>query len=160
VREGLDEARGAVRALRDDAEPIERRLVRLAAQHDAAFETAGEVRGLAPETILALYRVTQEALTNVVKHAPGASTSIRLDGGADRVTVTIDNDIPARNGTAAPLASSGGGFGLQGIAERVALLGGEFEAGPVAAGWRVTATVPARASTAALASNAEDAVTS
>ena len=41
------------------------------------------------------------------------------------------------------LAGSGGGFGLQGIAERLALLGGEVEAGPVPGGWRVTAAVPA-----------------
>lgn len=156
VREGLEEARGAVRALRDDAEPIERRLARLAAQHDAACVTTGEPRALAPETVLALYRVTQEALTNVVKHAPGARTSIDLAFGTDRVTVTIDNDVPARNGVAAPLAHSGGGFGLQGIAERVALLGGEVEAGPVAAGWRVTVTVPAPAGRPALASSAEE----
>jgi signal transduction histidine kinase len=156
VREGLEEARGAVRALRDDAEPIGWRLARLAAQHDAAFETAGEARELAPETVLALYRVTQEALTNVVKHASGARTSILLAFGPEHVTVTIDNDVPATNGAAAPLASSGGGFGLQGIAERVALLGGEVEAGPAASGWRVTATVPAPAATPSLASNSED----
>ncbi|HEY6471976.1 MAG TPA: histidine kinase [Acidimicrobiales bacterium] len=160
VREGLEEARGAVRALRDDAEPIERRLDRLAAQHDAAFETAGEERPLAPETVLALYRVTQEALTNVVKHAPGASTSILLAFGPERVTVTIDNDVPVSNGVVAPLANTGGGFGLQGIAERVALLGGEVEAGPLGAGWRVTATVPAAAHTRAPVSSSEDPVAS
>jgi signal transduction histidine kinase len=131
-------------------------LARLAAQHDAAFGTAGEARELAPETVLALYRVTQEALTNVVKHASGARTSILLAFGSAQVTVTIDNDVPATNGAAAPLASSGGGFGLQGIAERVALLGGEVEAGPAASGWRVTATVPAPAATPSLASNSED----
>jgi signal transduction histidine kinase len=160
VREGLEEARGAVRALRDDAEPIEQRLARLAAQHDAAFETAGEGRALAPETVLALYRVTQEALTNVVKHAAGARTAIQLAFGPEYVTVTIDNDVRAANGAAAPLATSGGGFGLQGIAERVALLGGEVEAGPVGAGWRVTATVPAPPQTPTLAPNSEDPVAS
>jgi signal transduction histidine kinase len=160
VREGLEEARGAVRALRDDAEPLEQRMARLAAQHDAAFETAGAVRALAPETVLALYRVTQEALTNVAKHAARATASVRLAFDTDHVTVTIDNDVTAGNGAASALASSGGGFGLRGIAERVALLGGEVEAGPVPGGWRVTATVPAPAETTALASNSEDPVAS
>lgn len=141
VREGLDEARGAVRALREDAEPLEQRLARLAEQHDAAFETSGAVCPLSPEAILALYRVTQEALTNVMKHATGAATSVQLAYEPDHIRVVIDNDIPATNGVS-PLGSSGSGFGLQGIAERLALLGGEVEAGPVAGGWRVRATVP------------------
>jgi signal transduction histidine kinase len=141
VREGLDEARGAVRALRDDAEPLDQRLARLAEQHHATFETSGAVCPLAPEAILALYRVTQEALTNVMKHATGAATSVQLAYGPAHIRVVIDNDIPAPNG-ASPLGSSGSGFGLQGIAERLALLGGEVEAGPVTGGWRVTATVP------------------
>jgi signal transduction histidine kinase len=141
VREGLDEARGAVHALRDDAEPLEQRLGRLAEQHHATFETSGAVCPLPPEAILALYRVTQEALTNVMKHATGAATAVHLAYGPDHIRVVIDNDIPTSNGTG-PLAGSGSGFGLQGIAERLALLGGEVEAGPVPGGWRVTATVP------------------
>ena len=56
VREGLDEARGAVHALRDDAEPLEQRLARLAEQHHAAFVTSGAVCPLAPDATLALYR--------------------------------------------------------------------------------------------------------
>jgi signal transduction histidine kinase len=156
VREGLNEARGAVRALRDDAEPLEQRLGRLAEQDAADFITSGEVRALAPETILALYRVTQEALTNVVKHAPGAHMSVRLAFDPERVTVTIDNDVPVTNGAAPPLASSGGGFGLRGISERVALLGGEVEAGPAGGGWRVRATVPAPVGAPALPSNSPD----
>jgi len=142
VREGLDEARGAVLALRDDAEPLERRLSRLAEQHQAAFVTSGAVRPLAPEAVLALYRVSQEALTNVVKHAPGATATLSLTFGAGRVTVTIENDVQAHNGAINSLGRSGGGFGLRGISERVALLGGEVEAGAVAGGWRVSATVP------------------
>ncbi len=142
VREGLDEARRAVRALRDDAEPLEQRLSRLAEQHQATFSTSGIVRPLAPEAVLALYRVSQEACTNVVKHAPGAAASLSLAFGVDRVTVTIENDVPAGDGGTNPLGRSGGGFGLRGISERVALLGGEVEAGAVPGGWRVSATVP------------------
>jgi signal transduction histidine kinase len=157
VREGLEEARGAVRALRDDAEPLEERLSRLAEQHQAAFDIAGVVRPLAPEAVLALYRVSQEALTNVVKHAPGASASLCLTFSVDRVTVTIENDVPASNGTGSALGRSGGGFGLRGIAERVALLGGEVEAGAVPGGWRVSATVPVPEAAPARAPGNEDA---
>jgi signal transduction histidine kinase len=144
VREGLDEARGAVRALRDDAVPLEERLAKLAEQHGAAFATAGPPRPLAPETVLALYRVAQEALTNVMKHATGAAASVALAFDDDAVRLTVDNDVPSSNGAASDaLGRSGGGFGLRGISERVALLGGEVDAGPVPGGWRVRALVPA-----------------
>lgn len=157
VREGLEEARGAVRALRDDAEPLEERLSRLAEQHQAAFSISGVVRQLGPEAVHALYRVSQEALTNVVKHAPGASASLSLTFSVDRVTVTIENDVPASNGASSPLGRSGGGFGLRGIAERVALLGGDVEAGAVPGGWRVSATVPVPQVAPASAHRNEDA---
>jgi signal transduction histidine kinase len=146
VREGLDEARGAVRALRDDATALDERLANLARQHDATFRLSGTARPLAPETVLALYRVAQEALTNVMKHATGAAASMELTFDAESVSLTIGNDAPSANGSGAgtsALGSSGAGFGLRGISERVALLGGEVEAGPVPGGWRVRATVPA-----------------
>jgi signal transduction histidine kinase len=144
VREGLDEARGAVRALRDDAVPLEERMAKLADQHGAAWVTRGTPRPLPPETAQAVYRVAQEALTNVMKHATGAVVSVELAFDDDVVRLTVDNDVPSTNGIDADaLARSGGGFGLRGISERVALLGGEVEAGPVAGGWRVRAVVPA-----------------
>jgi signal transduction histidine kinase len=143
VREGLDEARGAVRALRDDAVPLEERLAKLAEQNGAAFATAGPPRPLAPEIVLALYRVAQEALTNVMKHATGAVASMELAFEDVAVRLTVDNDLPSTNGAATDaLGHSGGGFGLRGISERVALLGGEMDAGPVPGGWRVRAVVP------------------
>jgi signal transduction histidine kinase len=157
VREGLDEARGAVRALRDDATPLDQRLSKLAAQHGAAFEVSGTARLLSPETVLALYRVAQEALTNVMKHATGAPTSMVLAFDRDCVRLTIENDLASSNGTASnALGGSGGGFGLRGISERVALLGGEVEAGPVPRGWGVRATVPSPGSVPAGPSHTED----
>ena len=144
VREGLDEARGAVRALRDDAVPLEDRLTKLAEQHGAAFAISGPPRPLAPETVLALYRVAQEALTNVMKHATGAAASMELAFDDDAVRLTVENPMPSANGASSDaLGHSGGGFGLRGISERVALLGGEVDAGPVPGGWRVHAVVPA-----------------
>jgi signal transduction histidine kinase len=151
VHEGLDEARGAVQALRDDAAPLGEQLAKLAARHGADFTTTGAVRPLPPPVVMGLYRVAQEALTNVMKHAPGARTSVHLGFDAGRVSLTVDN-AAATDGRAAIafLAASGGGYGLRGIAERLALLGGQVEAGPTPDGWRVAAKVPLALDTTAV----------
>ena len=62
--------------------------------------------------------------------------------GIPAAGAVVENDVPANNGARSALGRTGGGFGLRGIAERVALLGGEVEAGAVPGGWRVSATVP------------------
>jgi signal transduction histidine kinase len=141
VREGLDEARGAVRALRDDALPLDERLRVLSDHQGATFAISGPPRPLPGEVVLALFRVAQEALTNVMKHAPGAATSVGLHYDEESVTLVVENAAAPQNGRS-PLSETGGGFGLRGIAERLALLGGEVEAGPSEQGWRVTATAP------------------
>jgi signal transduction histidine kinase len=139
VHEGLEEARGAVRALRDDASPLDDQLRRLCTQHHAELTISGRPHPLSPPIVVGLYRVTQEALTNIMKHATGAPTSVHLLYAPDSVSVTIENactqDSPA-------LHESGGGYGLRGIAERLALLGGHMEAGPTPEGWRVSAAAP------------------
>ncbi len=168
VHEGLDEARGAVQALRDDAAPLDEQLRGLAARHEADFTLSGPPSRLSPPVVVSLYRVAQEALTNVMKHAPGAATSVRLAFASESLTLTVDNVAPRRrqadgttngsngsngsNGTSGTngtngngsgfLTASGGGYGLRGIAERVALLGGHVDVGPTAEGWRVEAVVP------------------
>jgi signal transduction histidine kinase len=139
VHEGLEEARGAVRALRDDAVPLDDQLRRLCAQQQADFTTSGQPQPLSPRIVVSLYRVAQEALTNVVKHASGASTSVCLSCRPDRVSVTVENSSTQASST---LHTSGGGYGLRGMEERLALLGGHMEAGPTPEGWRVTAAVP------------------
>ena len=143
VREGLDEARGAVRALRDDALPLDERLRGLAEQQSAAFTISGTTRPLPGEVVLTLFRVAQEALTNVMKHAAGASTSVCLRYDEESVTLQVENAAAPQNGRGSRLGETGGGFGLRGIAERLALLGGRVDAGPTEDGWRVTATAPA-----------------
>jgi signal transduction histidine kinase len=139
VREGLEEASGAVRALRDDAPPLDGQLDRLCAQQQAAFSISGVPRPLPPQLVMTLFRAAQEALTNVMKHATGAPTSVCLTYGEDAVSVVVEN---RRSPGSPALEHTGNGFGLQGITERLALLGGRLEAGPTVAGWRMTATAP------------------
>jgi signal transduction histidine kinase len=143
VREGLDDARGAVRALREDPPPLEDQLAKLSGDRHAALNVDGVPRRLAPDVSLALYRVAQEALTNVAKHAPGASTELDLAFADDQVRLAIRNGPGGRPNGSAQLAGSGAGYGLQGIRERILLIGGQVEAGPAGSGWRVEAEVPA-----------------
>ncbi|MFI2347944.1 sensor histidine kinase [Streptomyces sp. NPDC019443] len=86
--------------------------------------------GLPPTVQRAIYRTVQEGLTNVRKHAPGATATVRIchEGGAVRVTVT--NTAPTR--PALPLPSAH--YGLVGLRQRAALLGGTVTSGPTADG--------------------------
>ncbi|MEU8800939.1 histidine kinase [Spirillospora sp. NPDC048819] len=88
------------------------------------------------------YRVVQEALTNARKHAPGAAVRVEVRYRADGVALTVRNAAASREPDAA-LAASGSGTGLDGLRERVELIGGTFTAGPSAGGFRVEASLPA-----------------
>ncbi|MDQ0934675.1 sensor histidine kinase [Streptomyces turgidiscabies] len=87
----------------------------------------GTERPLAPGVDLCAYRVVQEALTNVVKHAPGATVQVRLKYEPHQVTVSVTDDgegvIPDR-------VRVGGGHGLRGMRERAKLYGGQIDIGP------------------------------
>jgi signal transduction histidine kinase len=72
------------------------------------------------------FRVAQEALTNVVKHARGAAAAVAVTDDRGGVTVEVANDEPPEPVPAGP----GGGQGLVGMRERVSLFGGTFSAGP------------------------------
>ncbi|WP_346622099.1 sensor histidine kinase [Blastococcus montanus] len=95
---------------------------------------------LPPGLGLSAYRIVQEALTNVLKHAPGARTHVDIRHTADALRLEVRNGAPRERGIR-PVA---GGRGLIGMRERVALHGGELEAGPHANGWRVAARLPVR----------------
>jgi signal transduction histidine kinase len=86
------------------------------------------------------YRIVQEALSNVVRHAPGADTHVRVEVLADDLVVSVENEAA----TEAPGPDAkGGGHGLVGIGERAALLGGRAEYGErPGGGYRVLATLP------------------
>ncbi|MGG7613163.1 sensor histidine kinase, partial [Streptomyces sp. ZG43] len=104
----------------------------------------GEARGYAPEVEQTAYRVVQEALTNVHKHAAGAGAMVRLAHREGEVAMQVENGAPpARGGGAAMLPS--GGNGLVGMRERVVALGGVFVSGETeAGGFRVSAVLPAQ----------------
>jgi len=102
----------------------------------------GQPRPLPQSLELSVYRVVQEALTNVVRHAAPPATAtvvIRYDDGGVVVEVTDD-------GRGTGNKRGGGGHGLAGMRERVSLLGGELSAGPRAGGgYQVAARLPAEA---------------
>ncbi|MFE3327499.1 sensor histidine kinase [Streptomyces sp. NPDC059176] len=98
---------------------------------------------------LAAYRIVQESLTNTLKHAAAGDVAVHLSGAAgDAMTVTVTSSYGGERGPRAP----GSGTGLVGMRERVALLGGVFEAGPETGSgpdhggrgeiWRVRAVLP------------------
>ncbi|MBP2335459.1 signal transduction histidine kinase [Saccharothrix coeruleofusca] len=99
----------------------------------------GEPRAVPEGVALSAYRVVQEALTNVVKHAGARRAEVRLRYLDGAVEVEVTDDGRGRGGKT-------GGFGLLGMKERVAVHGGRFEAGPRRdAGYRVRASFPAGA---------------
>ncbi|MER7348940.1 sensor histidine kinase [Streptomyces aurantiacus] len=100
----------------------------------------GAARELAPTLGLTVFRIVQEALTNVRKHAGGAHAIVRLDYGPGLLTVEVRDDGSGSGGTA---RRGGPGHGLVGMRERVALHGGTLVAEPgPAGGFQVLATLP------------------
>ncbi|SDS59255.1 sensor histidine kinase [Jiangella sp. DSM 45060] len=94
------------------------------------------------------YRIVQEALTNVLRHAGPTTARVRVAHHDDLLLIEVENDRgrgPAPGGHAG--AGAGSGNGLRGMRERAAAVGGSFEAGPRAeGGWRVAASLPVGAS--------------
>lgn len=90
---------------------------------------------------LSTYRIVQEALTNALKYAgPGASAFVQITREPTAVTIVVEDD---GRGTISEAAQSSGGHGLDGMAERVSLLGGHFTYGPrTGGGFRVEAMLP------------------
>jgi signal transduction histidine kinase len=104
---------------------------------------AGDPRPLDPGVELSAYRIIQEALTNSLKHAPGARArvDVRYEAAALEVSVQDDGGQAAHDGHRAAVPT-GTGHGLIGMRERAALFGGRLEAGPVGRGFRVSASLP------------------
>ena len=106
---------------------------------DVRVEVEGERHAVPQGIDLAAYRIVQEALTNVVRHAGPAAATVRLNYGDSELTVQVEDD--GTGGSAG--GSVSGGNGIPGMRERVSSLGGAFEAAPQPeGGFRVTARLP------------------
>jgi signal transduction histidine kinase len=94
-----------------------------------------------PEIASTAYRVVQEALTNIARHAPDAtSVAVSITPASGQVTIEVTNDAPA---TQARSVRTGGGYGLVGMRERVEALGGALRCGPRGhTGWIISASLP------------------
>jgi signal transduction histidine kinase len=104
--------------------------------------THGEARRITGLTGVTAYRIVQEALTNVIKHASAARADVELRFGDDALVVTVTDDGRGSGGSSAP-ANGEGGHGLAGMRERLAMLGGTLDAGPrPGGGFSVSARLP------------------
>lgn len=150
----LDEMRSLVGVLRD-GEPAERApasgaadLVRLAAAAAQGarvkVDISGDTADLSSPVSAAVYRVAQEAVTNARWHAQGATlVEVRVRGERDAVHVEVLDDGTGSSAVPSSARGRGSGYGLVGMRERVEVLGGHLEAGPLPeGGWAVTATIP------------------
>ncbi|MFI1186507.1 sensor histidine kinase [Streptomyces californicus] len=114
------------------------------------WERRGTAPALSPLVERGMYRIVREALTNAVKHAPAGVVRVEIAHLPDRARVTVVNDAPPLATGPRPTAGNdGGGRGLAGLRERVAVLGGTLRTGPHRGGFRVTAELPHRITTRA-----------
>ncbi len=155
-KEGLTELRSVLDILRQDGERAPRmptsslaRVGDLVARAGAnglqvRLETEGDERPLPFSVDVAAFRIVQEALTNVSRHAHARTVTVHIDYRAHDLVVGVDDD-----GRGAPaLTTAGTGKGVLGMRERVAALGGDFEASPrPGGGFRVRARLPVEATT-------------
>jgi signal transduction histidine kinase len=155
ARTALAEMRRLLGVLREDAgaEPtrapqpgLHQLLALIDATRDAAGTSTrlivrGHVAALDPGVELTAYRVVQEALTNVRRHAPGAAVDVEVDYAADALHVRVRDNGPGPGRA----GRTEGGHGLLGMRERVATVGGELRIGPApVSGFLVEATLPVR----------------
>jgi signal transduction histidine kinase len=144
---GLEEARRAIGMLRDDVLPGPDRLPDLAAQFQAdcgipcQLTVSGEARELGSEARLAVYRVAQEALTNITKHARPERVEVCLAYEPRGTRLTVEDFADGQ--TPALPADGDGGYGLTGMRERAELLGGQLTTAATPDGFRVELEVPA-----------------
>jgi len=151
-KEALAELRSVLDILRQEGEPASRsptwtlaRLEDVVSQAAAAglvvrTESDGEVRPLPFAVDVAAFRIVQEALTNVARHAGPATATVRISYGDRDLSVQVDDD---GRGLSAHESAPGSGKGIVGMRERVTALGGELQAGPrPGGGFRVRACLP------------------
>jgi signal transduction histidine kinase len=150
-RDSLDEVRSVVAALRDD-EPPYHPAPGLADLPDLVETVRGtgltvalrlpeDIEAVPRQTGAAVYRITREALTNVLRHAGAAHASVQVEHHDGRVEVAIRDDGAGAGDGRGP--DSGTGHGITGMRERAEALGGSLSAGPSSdGGFVVTASLP------------------
>jgi signal transduction histidine kinase len=103
----------------------------------------GGPRALSPGVELSCYRIIDEALTNVARHAPGAATRVVLRYRPGGLDIEVANGPPARGAQPATSRPASGGRGVRGMRERAELYGGRLDARPrLGGGFAVTAAIP------------------
>ncbi|WP_371863014.1 sensor histidine kinase [Embleya hyalina] len=144
VKESLKQAQWTVHALREDALPLIPSLTAMveSSGHRDALTVGGTVREPSARTVQHLLRIAQEALTNAARHAPGGDVRVEVTFAAASTTLRIRNGPATREA-----AGSGGGMGLIGMRERIAMVDGTLTAGPITegpdrGGWQVEAVIP------------------
>jgi signal transduction histidine kinase len=154
-RRSMQELRRTVSLLRREDEAVEvaalpsateiRTLVDQVRTGSLAVElrTHGDLTRIPPAAGVALFRIAQEALANAARHAPGARTVLELEVAGGRARLVAETHGPARVVKATEPERPG--YGLIGMSERAAALGGEFAAGPTRTGWRVSCRLPLKA---------------
>jgi signal transduction histidine kinase len=108
---------------------------------DVDLAVMGQVHPLPPAADLSAYRIVQEALTNVVRHAGPTRARVQITYRPDEVGIEVADDGPSGQGVRPAVSRAGGGHGLIGMRERAALFGGDLVAGPVAQGFCVRANL-------------------
>lgn len=159
-RSALEELRGLLRTIRDPEDPedagdsgelVTPGLADLPALVDrmrrpgldVSYHSTGRQGPYRAAVEFSAYRIAQEALTNVTRHAAGARARVEIGHGGNWLILTVTDDGPGPAG-AGPNRSPGGGLGLRGMRERAELLGGTLDAGPgPVGGFTVTARLPA-----------------
>jgi signal transduction histidine kinase len=149
AKDGLAETRRAVYALRAGAIRLDQELAAMVETHRSrhharvSFGVVGQPRPLPPEATVALIRTAQEALVNTAKHAPLQPVDIGLYYDADGVQMIISNPLPSGSpGPGTAFSTINGGYGLQGMRERLLLINGSLAAAAAGGRWTVTAQVP------------------
>jgi signal transduction histidine kinase len=104
-----------------------------------ALHTEGRPEPVSAAVGLALYRITQESLANIAKHAAASKTDVGLSISSSTASLLVINDVPV---TVPGRPPSPNGRGLPGMRQRVELLGGILDAGPCNEGWSVRAEIP------------------
>jgi signal transduction histidine kinase len=154
-RRSMRELRRTVALLRSDDEAAVAPPVPSASEIPALVEDAragglalemrmrGDDSAIAAGVGVALYRIAQEALANAARHAPRARTVLQLDVGDGFASLIAETTGPTAAAPTGELARAS--YGLIGMRERAAALGGELTAGPTPDGWLVTCTLPLEA---------------